>query len=62
MESPNYFRKTMTTRSYLEHSGLNAETVTQIDSEFNNMSKRVVTHTCYMFRNSRIDLNEKRTC
>ena len=51
MVSSNYFRKTMTTRSYIESGGLNPETVTQVDSEFHTMRKRLVTHTYYMFRN-----------
>ena len=37
--------------SYIESGDLNPETVTQIDSEFHTMRKRLATHTYYMFRN-----------
>ena len=37
--------------SYTEQGGLNPETVTQVDSEFQTMRKRLATHTYYMFRN-----------
>ena len=37
--------------SYVEQGGLNPETVTQVDQEFNKMRKRLATHTYYMFRN-----------
>ena len=36
--------------SYTEQGGLNPETVTQVDSEFNNMRKRLAIHAYYMFR------------
>ena len=37
--------------SYAEQGGLDPETVTQIDSTFYSMRKRLATHTYYMFRN-----------
>ena len=37
--------------SYVDQGGLNPETVTQVDSEFNSMRKRLAAHTYYMFRN-----------
>ena len=36
--------------SYAEQGGLDPETVTQVDSEFDTMRKRLATHTYYMFR------------
>ena len=37
--------------SYIEQGGLNPETVTQVDSEFQSVRKRLATHTYYVFRN-----------
>ena len=37
--------------SYTEQGGLDPETVTQVDTNFNAMRKRLATHTYYMFRN-----------
>lgn len=36
--------------SYVEQGGLDPETITQVDSEFTKMRKRLAEHTYYMFR------------
>ena len=36
--------------SYTEQGGLNPETETQVDSDFNRMRSRLATNTYYMFR------------